>query len=107
MNHGMTTRAGLFTIKRLPQARRPYPRMGVIVSKKAAKHATTRNRIRRRIYELLRAHQGAITEPMDIVVIVHDRAVATLPPPELAAQFLRAFKNSLASPFKPNTHRRR
>jgi ribonuclease P protein component len=107
MNHGLTTRAGLFTIKRLPRHNQPLPRAAVVVSRKAAKLAVTRNRIRRRIYEQLQAQWSLVTEPMDIVVIVHDKRLAKLPEVELKAIFSRNFKSSLAAPYSPPTYRPR
>ncbi|HSH31119.1 MAG TPA: ribonuclease P protein component, partial [Candidatus Saccharimonadales bacterium] len=54
------------------------------VSKKVSKSAVVRNRIRRRLYNLLRQHRPAITRPYDIVITVFDERVASMPGEELA-----------------------
>ncbi|MDR2063553.1 MAG: ribonuclease P protein component [Candidatus Nomurabacteria bacterium] len=45
-------------------------RFGVIVSKKVLKSAVGRNRIRRRIYEVLRLELPKIKKPVDCLVLV-------------------------------------
>ena len=100
MNHGDTTRAGLFTIKHLAQPRREHPRIGIIVSKKTAKRATVRNRIRRRIYGLFKTHWHLITRPIDIVVIVHESKVAEMPASELDDLFVKTLQKALAGNLK-------
>ncbi len=107
MNHGSTTRAGLFTIKKLPRHNQPLPRAAVVVSRKVAKRAVTRNRIRRRMYEQLQIHWDRITVPMDVVVIAHDTRLATLPETELNALFEGAFKSALTTSHQRPTYRPR
>jgi len=46
------------------------PRLGIVVSKKVAKKAVTRNRIRRVLGEAIRPHMDKIRTPVDIVVVV-------------------------------------
>jgi ribonuclease P protein component len=53
------------------------------VSKKVNKSAVVRNRIRRRIYEVIRANEVGIKKPYDIVVTVFDDRVAEMPAQEL------------------------
>ena len=55
----------------------------MVVSRKVSKSAVVRNRIRRRIFELLRAVAGRIDGPYDVVCTVYAESVATLPAEDL------------------------
>ncbi len=61
---------------------RPY-RVAVVVSRKVNKSAVVRNRIRRRIYETVRAAGDGIAPGTDLVFTVFDDRVAELPAAEL------------------------
>lgn len=64
------SRSRYFTIKAIVNPHRRYSRFAVIVSKKVHKSAVGRNRIRRRVYEVLRSMQPHIPGTTDIAVIV-------------------------------------
>ena len=51
--HASAERSRLLTVKYVTNRRRRMPRIAVVVSKKVHKSAVGRNRIRRRIYEIL------------------------------------------------------
>ena len=51
-------------------------RMAVVVSKKTAPSAVVRNRIRRRLYEAVRVQNTLQNQPVDVVFVVHEEAVA-------------------------------
>jgi len=53
----------------------------VVVSKKVAKSAVTRNRIRRRLFEIVRL--TPIQKPHDMLLVVHSADLASMPAPEL------------------------
>ncbi len=57
----------------------------MVVSKKVSKSAVTRNRIRRRVYELFRRELVSLQNRHDIVVTVVAPTFATMPPDELEA----------------------
>lgn len=63
-------RSRYFTVKALANPRRNKSRFSVVVSKKTHKSAVGRNRIRRRIYELLREEHAQMASSRDIAVIV-------------------------------------
>jgi ribonuclease P protein component len=66
----------LFAIKSIVNPRRKKYRVAVVVSKKVSKSAVRRNRIRRRLYEAVRALDDKIIQPYDIVITVfHDSVV--------------------------------
>lgn len=63
-------RSHFFTIKLIKNPRRKRSRFSVVVSKKVHKSAVGRNRIRRRLYELLRAEYPKLNGVYDIALIV-------------------------------------
>jgi ribonuclease P protein component len=84
--HGKSVRGQSFSLKCLPRKNGNF-RAAVVVSTKVSKKAPVRNRIRRRLYELIRLHIDT-THPTDFVLTVYTEDVATLPAAELKAQFL-------------------
>ena len=79
---GVTYRSKYFAAKVVDRNRHETFRVAVVVSKKVSKSAPTRNRIRRRLYELFRKYQEKLAN-QDIVVTVFDEKVADLPYDEL------------------------
>lgn len=71
-------------------------RLAVVVSKKVSKSAVVRNRIRRRIYEIVRLHrkEAGTPWPVDLVISVFEERIATMPPEELKAQVLKLLQKS-------------
>ena len=80
---GQTVRGPLSSIKYTKNPRRQHYRAAVVVSKKVHKSAVVRNRIRRRIYEVIRQLEPKIVEPYDIVITVFHENIATTPSDEL------------------------
>lgn len=81
---GTSVRASIFTIKYVPNKRPNSYRVAVVVSKKVTKSAPKRNRIRRRIYEIIRTQATSYINGYDVVIIVfNDRPVA-MPHDELS-----------------------
>ncbi len=72
-------------------------RMAVIVSKKIAKSAVVRNRIRRRLYEAVRVSEKLNNSPVDAVFLVQDTKLATTPHAELTAQVEKACSKILSA----------
>ena len=58
-------------------------RMAVVVSKKVEKTAVGRNRIRRRVYEVLRRNFDLIPSRRDYIFVVYTKSVAEMPVGEL------------------------
>jgi ribonuclease P protein component len=63
---------------------RPY-RVAVVVSRKVSKSAVVRNRIRRRIYEVVRHSEADITPGTDLVFTVFNEKLAKMAGAELQA----------------------
>lgn len=53
-------------------------RYAVVVSKKVLKSAVGRNRIRRRVYEAIRANLPKIEKPVDCIFNIYNREVAVM-----------------------------
>lgn len=63
-------RSRLMTLKVIANPHRKTSRCSIVVSKKVHKSAVGRNRIRRRLYEIVRAELPLIDKAYDIVLIV-------------------------------------
>ena len=76
-SHGQTARGPLMGLRFAPRpAGKPY-RVAIVVSRKVHKSAVVRNRIRRRVYELVR--QSDIVPPAtDLIFTVFSDQVASL-----------------------------
>lgn len=81
---GKTVHGSMFAIRSIINERRRHFRVAVVVSKKVSKSAVVRNRIRRRLYALVRQHTDNIVRPYDIVLTVYHASVADMPADELA-----------------------
>lgn len=77
-SRGQTVRSPLIAVKYLFNNKRTDYRSAVVVSRKVHKSAVVRNRIRRRIYEVIRRHELEISQPYDIVLTVFGDQVATM-----------------------------
>ena len=85
--NGEAFRSRLMTIKAIQNTRRKNARFAVVVSKKVLKSAVGRNRIRRRLYELIRTEQQYMKNNYDVVVIISSSDVRTIPHEELSEIF--------------------
>lgn len=88
--NGYTLRGPVGNLKYTENHRRKDYRLAVVVSKKVSKSAVVRNRIRRRVFEIVRLQQP--THPYDMVYSVYDERVATTPARELQAQLAKQLK---------------
>lgn len=75
-------RGSFQTIKYVPSNHSTY-RVAVVVSRKVNKSAVVRNRIRRRLYEIIRNQENQILKPADIIITVFDDRVASMAAPDL------------------------
>lgn len=66
------------SLKYVANSKRTSYRAAVVVSKKVHKSAVVRNRIRRRVYEIIRTSTNPAT-PVDFAFMIYDEAVATMP----------------------------
>ena len=80
---GKPTRGNLVTLHVLRNDKVKRTKVAVVVSRKVDKSAVRRNRIRRRVYELIRAELPAITTPTELIVTVYSTELGTMPSAQL------------------------
>lgn len=90
---GRVSRGAFFSVKAVENPRRKSYRVAIVVSRKVHKSAVARNRIRRRLYEIVRNLEAEINQPYDVVLTVFSEAVLDEPHESLTQQV----KNQLAS----------
>jgi ribonuclease P protein component len=81
-----SVRASAMALRFLENDRRREYRLAVVVSKKISKSAVVRNRIRRRLYENVRILSINFIAPYDLVLLVYDERLATMPADQLAQE---------------------
>lgn len=92
--NGKPIRSRLLTVKSVVNKRRSDPRFSVVVSKKILKSAVGRNRIRRRVYEIIRHELPTIKNNYDVVVIITSQDVRTIEHNELKRTIVKSFQES-------------
>jgi len=75
---GQTVRGPLVALRFVNNERRQTYRLAVVVSRKVSKSAVVRNRLRRRLYEIVRTNAPSITGPYDLVFSIYDETVSNL-----------------------------
>lgn len=91
--NGRSVRSHLITLKYIKNPHRKNSRFTVVVSKKVHKSAVGRNRMRRRIYELVRHELPQIQSPHDVAIMVFSSEVLTLPHNELQTLIKQLFQS--------------
>jgi ribonuclease P protein component len=71
-------------------------RLAVVVSKKVASSAVTRNRIRRRLYEAVRTQRRVDNIAVDLVMYVKTEAAATMKYSDLATEVADVTRKALS-----------
>lgn len=84
LSHGTIARGRELSIKFVDNSRRHYSRVAIIVSKKVLRHATERNRARRRLYEIMRTRIPNFNRTIDLAVMVYRADVLTMSHTELS-----------------------
>lgn len=92
--HGQGVRGKDISLKYLRDQKHDRFRMAVVVSKKVTKKATTRNRIRRRLYEIIRQQAEHIAPDSDFILSVFDSSIAKAPAKEVEEKTLELFKQA-------------
>jgi ribonuclease P protein component len=86
--NGSTVRGQFGAIKYVKNPHRADYRMAVVVSRKVHKSAVVRNRIRRRIFEVVRKNESSIVQSYDMVFTVFSDQLAALDAAELQERIL-------------------
>ena len=92
--NGQAVRSHLITIKATTNNHRTHSRFAVVVSKKVHKSAVGRNRIRRRIYEIVRQELPRIAKTHDVAIMVFSSEVISLPSDELTEVIRQLFQTA-------------
>lgn len=89
--NGQAIRSRLITIKYTTNPHRKNSRFAVVVSKKVHKSAVGRNRMRRRIYEIVRQELPKIPQAHDVAIMIFSSEVIGLPSEELTEVIRQLF----------------
>lgn len=92
--NGTAVRSHLVIIKYLKNPHRTSSRIAVVISKKVHKSAIGRNRIRRRIYEIIRHELPQLSGVYDIAIIVVSGEAITSTHAELDGTLMELMKNT-------------
>ncbi len=91
---GLSIRSKNFSIKYVLNKFNKKSRITVIVSKKISKSAVKRNRIRRRIYEIIRLQLPNFQQVFDLAIIVNNIDIEQLSHQELKAKIEDVLKQA-------------
>lgn len=81
-------------MRSVPNKRRSDSRVAVIVGKKVAKSAVVRNRIRRRVFEVVRKNWTRIVPQTDFAVTVLSADMAVLPSVDVERSVLEVLRRA-------------
>lgn len=93
-SHGKTIRTPKLSLVYNDNSR-GFQRFAVVVSKKVEKTAVGRNRIRRRVYEAIRAEFNNAPKKRDCIFVVYSKDVATMDFTELCSLINSLFSQSM------------
>lgn len=91
-SHGKTHRLKNVSIRVAPNPRRELSRAAVVVSKKVIKASPKRNKVRRRVFEVLRTEWDNIKPAHDMVISVYDASILDMSHEELTAELRKALQ---------------
>ena len=91
---GDVYRSRILHVKTTTNPRRKKSRVAVVVSKKVNRSAVGRNRIRRRVYEIVRNELPSIVGVHDIVIIVVSSEVRSADSSEIIATIQQCFSQA-------------
>lgn len=89
--NAQAVRSRHITIKYIANSRRKHSRFSVVVSKKVHKSAVGRNRMRRRLYELVRLEIPKLNGTYDVALIITNSEVMSMEYVELEAGIRELF----------------
>lgn len=98
---GKTVRGPLLSLKFSFRDPKHAFRMAVVVSRKVNKSAVVRNRIRRRIYEIVRQQQATLPAGTDLVFTAFSDELANMPQPQLKKTVMALIAKAMPQPVPP------
>lgn len=91
---GETFRSRSVSLRVVANPKRSTSRVAVIVTKKVQKAAPRRNRIRRRVYEVVRLHWDNLKPGHDMLISVYDPQAGVMPYEELERTIVGVLKQA-------------
>ncbi|HKX24312.1 MAG TPA: ribonuclease P protein component [Candidatus Saccharimonadales bacterium] len=91
---GETHRSRSVSLRVVNNPRREESRVAVVVTKKVQKAAPRRNRIRRRVYEIVRTNWEHIKPGHDILISIYDPQAGVMPYDELEQTVVGVLKQA-------------
>jgi ribonuclease P protein component len=91
---GQIYRSRSLSLRIARNERRPDGRCAVIVTKKVQKASPRRNRIRRRVYEIVRTNWDHIVPSHDMMINVYDPLAGEMPHAELESIIISLLKQA-------------
>jgi ribonuclease P protein component len=85
---GLSVRGESLSLKYIERAQNKQYRVSIVVSRKVSKSAVIRNRVRRRLYEIVRTHEAMVPGTSDLVFTVFSDQLAKLETSKLEASVL-------------------
>lgn len=92
--NAQAVRSRYITVKYIANPKRKQPRFAVVVSKKVHKGAVGRNRMRRRLYEIVRLEQSKLNGIYDVALIITSAEVVSAPHGDLLAMVQDMFSQA-------------
>ena len=92
--NGNSVRTQKIVVKFTRNPNRKDSRFAVVVSKKVLKSAVGRNRIRRRVYEIIRHEIPSFDGNFDVVVMIFHKSIKDIPHAELRQNLVDIFKEA-------------
>lgn len=91
---GETFRSRSVSLRVVANPKRTTSRVAVIVTKKVQKAAPRRNRIRRRVYEVIRLHWDHLEPGHDMLISVYDPQAGIMPYAELEKTIINVLQQA-------------
>lgn len=107
LQRGRSVRGQLITLRYIRNNRQESYRAAVVVGRKVNKSAVVRNRIRRRVYEIIRKNADRISGPYDLLFSVYGDEIAKMPHPVLQETVLGLLKRANVIRNTPETDGKR
>lgn len=92
--NGESVRSQKIVVKFTKNHRRTESRFAVVISKKVLKSAVGRNRIRRRIYEIVRRELPRFDGNFDVAVMIFHKSIRDISHEELRESLVDIFKEA-------------
>jgi ribonuclease P protein component len=91
---GKPTRTALASVHVLRSEAVKTSKVAIVVSRKIDKSAVRRNRIRRRLYALVRAELPNLTHPTELVITVYQAEAGIMPADQLETGLKELFRKA-------------